>query len=432
GAAGAIVSRVKVRLPTLLLPATSVCRTWTLLLPSLAAKLLFQVPPLSVEYSTIAPVSMPDSEIVPVLVIWSLVLEPVSLVRATPGAATVVSRVKVRLPTLPVLPATSVWRTWTLLFPWTAAKLLIQWEPPSVEYSTVAPASMPESERVPVLVIWSPVLEPVSLVRAMPGAAGASVSRVKLRLPTLLLPATSVCRTWTLLLPSLAAKLLFQVPPLSVEYSTVAPASMPDSEIVPVLVIWSLALEPVSLVRAMPGAAMVVSRVKVRLPTLLMLPATSVWRTCTLLLPSAAVKLLFQVAPPLVEYWTVAPASIPVSDRVPVLVIWSLLLEPVSLKRSTVGAVGAMVSRVKVRLPTLLVLPATSVWRTWTVLLPSAAVKLLFQVEPLSVEYSTAAPASMPLSDRVPFFVTWSVPLVPVSLERETPGAAATVSMETL
>ena len=104
-------------------------------------------------------------------------------------------------------------------------------------------------------------------------------------------------------------------------------------------------------------------------PALLVLPATSVCRTCTLLFPSAAVKMLPQVVPPSIEYSTVAPASMPVKVRLPVRLIRSVPLAPVSLLRDTPG-VAAIVSSTKVRLP-LAVLPATSVSRTVTVWLPS-------------------------------------------------------------
>src|SRR6185369_16589140 len=125
----------------------------------------------------------------------------------------------------------------------------------------------------------------------------------------------------------------------------------------PLLVIRSLPLAPVSLARATPGATgALVSRVKVRLPAELVLPARSVCRTRTLLVPSTAVKLAVQVVPPSMEYSITAPASMPVRDRVPVLVIRSLLLVPVSLDSTTPGGVGATVSRVKVRLPAELVL----------------------------------------------------------------------------
>ena len=56
----------------------------------------------------------------------------------------------------------------------------------------------------------------------------------------------------------------------------------------PTLVMWSLALLPLSVVSATPGAAVLVSRVKVRLPAAEMLPATSVWRTSTCWRPAPA------------------------------------------------------------------------------------------------------------------------------------------------
>src|SRR5262245_66467808 len=67
---------------------------------------------------------------------------PVSLIRATPGAAgRAVSRVKLNWVTALTLPATSVCRTCTALAPSWAVKLADQVVPPSVEYSTRAPGS---------------------------------------------------------------------------------------------------------------------------------------------------------------------------------------------------------------------------------------------------------------------------------------------------
>src|SRR5207253_2323835 len=156
-------------------------------------------------------------------------------------------------------------------------------------------------------------------------------------------------------------------------------------------VMWSLVFEPVSDVRATDGAVGAwVSSVKLKLAALEWLPATSVWRTCTALEPSAAVKLVAQVVPALIEYSTSDPVSVPVTARVPTLVMWSLALEPVSDVSATPGAVGACVSSVKLKLAALEWLPATSVWRTCTALGPSAAVKLVDQVEPALIEYSTS------------------------------------------
>ncbi|WP_260433914.1 hypothetical protein [Burkholderia sp. Bp8998] len=50
------------------------------------------------------------------------------------------------------------------------------------------------------------------------------------------------------------------------------------------------------------------------------LPATSICRTCTSFTPSTALKLVFQVWPPSIEYSTVAPVSTPARFKVPTLV----------------------------------------------------------------------------------------------------------------
>ena len=72
-----------------------------------------------------------------------------------------------------------------------------------------------------------------------------------------------------------------------------------------------------------------------------------------------------QLLPPLVEYCQLAPASRPVTLTVPLFVMPSLLLVPVSLARARPGAVGALVSMVTAASCALaLVLPARSLWRT--------------------------------------------------------------------
>ena len=73
---------------------------------------LLQVCPLSIEYWTSAPASMPERVSAPLLVIWSELELPLSVVSATPGAAGPwVSRVKLKVVAADTLPATSVWRT---------------------------------------------------------------------------------------------------------------------------------------------------------------------------------------------------------------------------------------------------------------------------------------------------------------------------------
>ena len=103
-------------------------------------------------------------------------LAPVSLASETVGAATWVSRVKLTVVAAEVLPATSVWRTATVLLPSTGVKVGDQVWPPSVLYSTVAPVSVPPMVRAPLLVMPSEPLAPVSLVSETVGAAGAVVS----------------------------------------------------------------------------------------------------------------------------------------------------------------------------------------------------------------------------------------------------------------
>src|SRR6185437_15199795 len=97
--------------------------------------------------------------------------------------------------------------------------------------------------------------EPVSLANAIVGAA-ADVSSVNVSGSegSLMLPATSVCRTSTVLLPAVAGKLADQAAPSSVEYSTSAPGSTPDSARAASLVMKSLEDWPESSVRSAPGA----------------------------------------------------------------------------------------------------------------------------------------------------------------------------------
>ncbi len=73
------------------------------------------------------------------------------------------------------------------------------------------------------------------------------------------------------------------------------------------------------------------------------LPATSVWRTDTVLLPSTGVKDEVHVWPPSVLYSTVAPASVPLMFRAPLLVMRSFG-SALSSCRETFGAAGAVVS----------------------------------------------------------------------------------------
>src|SRR6478609_6106248 len=266
---GTTVSSVKAKGVTAdTLPATSVCRTSMVLAPctSCAAvgALVDQVVPPSSEYSTFAPVSMPVSVSAGLLVMWSLFDDPLSPVSATPGATgSTVSSVKAKAVTPDTLPATSVCRTSTVLAPCTSCAavgaLVDQVVPPSSEYSTFAPVSMPVSVSAGLLVMWSLFDVPVSPVSATPGATGTTVSSVKAKgVIADTLPATSVCRTSMVLAPctSCAAvgALVDQVVPPSSEYSTLAPGSMLLSVSAGLLVMWSLFDVPRSLVSATPWA----------------------------------------------------------------------------------------------------------------------------------------------------------------------------------
>ena len=114
----------------------------------------------------------------------------------------------------------------------TVGALVDQVVPPSSEYSTLAPVSTPLSVSAGLLVMWSLPEDPLSLVSATPGAAGVTVSRVKLKAVRLeTLPATSVCRTSTVFDPctswAIVGALVDQVVPPSSEYSTLAPGLDP-------------------------------------------------------------------------------------------------------------------------------------------------------------------------------------------------------------
>ncbi|CAB3744441.1 hypothetical protein LMG27174_07180 [Paraburkholderia rhynchosiae] len=131
---------------------------------------------------------------------------------ATPGAAAAVSSVKLKLVAADTLPATSVWRTWTVFAPSAALKLLLQCAPLSMLYCTVAPLSTPLRLSTPELVTRSLALVPESIASATAGAPPAAVSIVKVNVAAEeTFPATSICLTCTSFTPSAAAlKLLLQ------------------------------------------------------------------------------------------------------------------------------------------------------------------------------------------------------------------------------
>src|SRR5438093_13506110 len=109
---------------------------------------------------------------------------------------------------------------------------------------------------------------------------------------------------------------------------------------------------PVSLVSATVGAAgAVVSRVNVkRAGVVVALFGSSTWRTSTVFAPSTALKVLVQVAPPL-DRKSVCRERVKMSTAgVPLMMMRSVLELPVSLVSATVGAAGAVVSRMKLKL----------------------------------------------------------------------------------
>ncbi|MFO0004483.1 MAG: hypothetical protein ACK559_25480, partial [bacterium] len=78
-------------------------------------------------------------------------LSVASMADGVAGAA--VSSVKAKLAAGEALPATSAWRTRTVFAPSDGVKVEDQLVPPSVEYCTAAPVSMPERLSAPALVM---------------------------------------------------------------------------------------------------------------------------------------------------------------------------------------------------------------------------------------------------------------------------------------
>ena len=139
-----------------------------------------------------------------------------------------------------------------------------------------------------------------------------------------------------------------------------------------------------------------------------------------LLMPSLAFRVFVQLVPSML-YCTVPLVSGVVTLREPALLTLSLLLLPLSHTRPTVGASGAVLSTVKDSELTLLVLPALSKARAYTVLAPSSATKVVPHATP-SVLYCKVAPVSA-LELITPFWVIWSLLLMPVSLTKVSTGA---------
>ena len=129
-------------------------------------------------------------------------------------------------------------------------------------------------------------------------------------------------------------------------------------------------LGEIGVVLSTVGAA--VSRLSLTLALVLVLPAASVWRTCTVWLPSPSSKLLsvpsFQLWPLSRLYCQVVSVSKPLTLAVAMLLRRSWVLLPLSVASARVRSEGAVVSTVMAwaLLPTKLSLPARSVWRTFT------------------------------------------------------------------
>ena len=126
------------------------------------------------------------------------------------------------------------------------------------------------------------------------------------------------------------------------------------------------------------GSGVVVSSVKFNVLAALTLPAASVWRTLTVLAPSAAVKVVVHVVP-LVLYSTVEPVSRLLTAIVPSRLILSLLLAPLSHSRATV-LVPTVLSITRGSVCAALVLPAGSVAMMLTLPLVIAMVGVTLQL----------------------------------------------------
>ena len=94
--------------------------------------------------------------------------------------------------------------------------LVLQLLPPSSEYSTVAPLSIPVSVSEAIVGDLVAARGAGVVGKRHPRRRRHAVSRVKEKAVSLVLPATSVARTITLLRPSAAVKLLVKVEPPSV------------------------------------------------------------------------------------------------------------------------------------------------------------------------------------------------------------------------
>ena len=163
---------------------------------------------------------------------------------------------------------------------------------------------------------------------------------------------------------------------------------------------------PLSQLKATVKALVWLSKVKLNAAEVATLPAASVARTCTVLAPSAAVKVVAQVLP-LVLYssWLSLSAM---TLMVPLLVTLSLVLTPLSLIRLSTG-VAMLASISKGNVCAALVLPAGSVAMMLT--LPLAITKV-----GVTLQLPSAATVVLSTSS-VPGIVTWMMsPALPVPL----------------
>ena len=129
------------------------------------------------------------------LLILSISLTPLSTVdKMVSGAGARMSSTKLKLVLPDTLPAASVWFTSTSFAPSTAAKLVVQ-APALLLYATVAAVESVVSK--PLLVTKSSLRSPLSVLSFTRGAAGGTVSKVKLKSLTETLPPMLVWRILT-------------------------------------------------------------------------------------------------------------------------------------------------------------------------------------------------------------------------------------------
>ena len=186
------------------MPAASVWRTLTVLTPSVAVKVVPHTLPL-VLYSTTAPVSMPLSVRLALLLTLSLALLPLSQLRLRPGVAMVLSMVRAsnwgKELTLEGFLATML--TLPLLIAWVGVTVQLPSLPTTVDSISLVPGIVTSmrSPAVPVplmvgvssLVMRSVVTPELLLTSSLATNAGARVSTAYTALAAVpVLPASSV------------------------------------------------------------------------------------------------------------------------------------------------------------------------------------------------------------------------------------------------